>query len=71
MDGNLFSSLSASPEGLVDKARVEEAEFRADDLERIVSATQSTPQYSIPQYTSVNYSKLCTSLCTGRQSVLM
>ena len=55
----------------MDKARVEDAEFRADELERIVSATQSTPQYSIPQYTSVNYSKLCTSLCTCRQSVLM
>ena len=56
MNGNLVSSLSASPEGLVDKARVEEAEFRAEDLERIVSETQYIN--TLPQYTTVYHSNL-------------
>ena len=56
MNGNLVSSLSALPEGLVDKARVEEAEFRAEDLERIVSETQYIN--TLPQYTTVYHSNL-------------
>ncbi len=47
-----FTYLSSSPylDGLVDKAKVEEAEARAYDLEQLVSHSHSLTQYMIGGY---------------------